>query len=83
MNIDEVIQEDHRMRRVNDKKSPEKEKYETMAIIGKGQCMEAKLKVLTVQFRERIEEIIHDEHVVLNQKSKVGFSFENNECDSP
>lgn len=54
-----------------------------MTIVGKGQCMEAKLKVLTVQFRQLREKIIHDEHVVFNQKSKVGFSFENNECDSP
>lgn len=38
MSIDEIIQAEHRVRRVNDKKYNEKGKQETMTMTGKGQC---------------------------------------------
>lgn len=43
MNIDETLQEEHRVRRVNDKKYPKKEGWKTMTVIGKGQCHRAQL----------------------------------------
>lgn len=72
MNIDETTQEEHRGRRVNDKKNPEKEKWKTMIVIGKGQCHGAEI-TREVWYLERQEEMksrarIGGKYYMINRK---------------